>query len=215
MVLSLSALVEPVGSMKQWLPAITGVAGATVPQNWLICDGSTVSDAASPYNGIALPDSRAKFKRGHNSITNANFATNNVYKAGGTIPAGGSDTDGNGGHSHSYNVSAGDHSHDLSSHTHGPGTLSGPQPDHFHTSHGGTNTGSNEVYNGVNSAGLIGSVQNANNVSITSGSTAGPSNNNSGFAGAFNINGSVNPPGSWTSENRPAFLEFVTIIKVK
>jgi hypothetical protein len=211
-VLSLNVIAEPVGSMKQWLPATTGAAGALFPQNWLICDGSIVADSSSPYNGIALPDTRAKFRRCHSTMTNLNFSADNAYKAGGTIPSGGTDSN-NLSHSHSYNVSGGGHTHDLQNHTHGPGNLSGPGPDHYHTSHGpgGYN---NEVYNNGSSGGNIGSIVNASNLTINTGNTATPSTNSTSSYGGFSINGSVNN-NLGATENRPVYQEFVTIIKYK
>lgn len=230
MVLSLSALGEPVGSVKQWLPAITGLAGATVPQNWLICDGSTVADAASDYNGKVLPDTRGKFKRGHNSLTNANFGSDNAYKAGGTIPTGGSDANNHthtlSGHSHnmaSHTHDMSSHTHSMNSHTHGVGTytadfqnqLGGPG---VHTGGGLPNPSiaiiqstsfspfdHNHVVTGGNSGGP------------STGSTAGPSTGNTGGPSLSNTNGpSTDATGSPTvTDNRPVFLEFVTIIKIK
>lgn len=201
--------------MKQWLPATTGLAGATVPQNWLICDGSTVVDASSSYNGIALPDTRAKFKRGHNSLTNANFASDNTYKAGGTIPSGGADSNNlNHNHSFGFNVSSGGHTHSLNSHTHGPGSYSA---DFQNQGNGpGTHTG------GALGNPSIAIIQSNSfspfdhNHNVTGGNSGGPSNNNTDSQGGFSIpvNGSVNSSLAST-ENRPVFNEFVTIIKIK
>ena len=88
MVISINALSEPVGSIKSWLrPTVA----TQLPSGWLICDGSTVVDASSPFDGLAIPDLRAKFPRGHATLTNANFGADVAYFAGGTIPAGGAD----------------------------------------------------------------------------------------------------------------------------
>jgi hypothetical protein len=215
LVLSLSALGEPIGSMKQWLPATTGLAGATVPQSWLICDGSTVADASSAYNGIALPDARAKFGRGHNSLTNATFPSDNTYKAGGTIPTGGTDSN-NLLHSHTYgfSVAGGGHTHSMQGHTHGGGSL---VTDFQNQGNGsGTHTG------GALGNPSIAIIQSNtfspfdHNHAVTGGASGGPSIASTDNQGSFNIpiNGSVNNSLGAT-ENRPVFLEFVTIIKIK
>ena len=197
MVLSLSALGEPVGSMKQWLPSTTGSAGATIPLSWLVCDGSVVADASSTYNGITLPDTRAQFKRGHSTITNANFPSNAVYKAGGTIPAGGSDSN-NLSHSHSYGFNI-DHQHTEQNHSHSVSNYS-----HNHTQVGG---------NQFNDATPLGATSSdTHNHGGSTGSTS-PGNTSTMNSGA-NITGSVNNS-LGSTENRPAFQEYVTIIKVK
>ena len=103
MVLSVNSLAEPVGSMKSWLRADASVP---LPSGWLICDGSTVVDASSPFNGKSLPDMRGRHQRGHATLDNSNFALDATYFAGGTIPSGGAD---------SINLS---HSHGINSHNH-------------------------------------------------------------------------------------------------
>jgi len=85
---------------------------ATLPENWLICDGSTVSDAESPLNGKVLPDLRVKFVRGEQD------AALDVLSAG--VNSGGNDQ-----HSHGIDSetvsgsidSAGSHSHQGSTGT--------------------------------------------------------------------------------------------------
>ena len=118
MVLSLSQISEPLGSMKHWLRATNTIP---VPNGWLICDGSTVFDAASPFNGKTLPDLRGRFPRGHNTLTNVNFPADVVYFCGGTIPSGGADTHAlahsHSGPNHRHLVSIGTHNHTLPSAT--------------------------------------------------------------------------------------------------
>lgn len=107
MVSSISQLSEPIGTTTAWIrPDNT----TPLPHGWLICDGSTVVDSDSPFNGKALPDLRAEFSRGHNTLDNSNFASDTLYYAGGTVPAGGQDT---------VNIN---HSHPTYSHRH---TMSG------------------------------------------------------------------------------------------
>ena len=45
----------PVGTVLPWLKSFTGVPG-TLPEGYMECDGSVVSDAGSPLNGETLPD---------------------------------------------------------------------------------------------------------------------------------------------------------------
>lgn len=115
MVLSINSLAEPVGSMKSWLRAD---ASTPLPSGWLICDGSTVVDASSPFNGKALPDMRGRHQRGHANLDNSNFAVDATYFAGGTIPSGGADSinlsHAHGDNSHAHNTnSAGTHAHSV------------------------------------------------------------------------------------------------------
>jgi len=44
----------PIGSILPWAKSISGVPA--LPTGWMECDGSTVSDAASPINGQAVPN---------------------------------------------------------------------------------------------------------------------------------------------------------------
>lgn len=115
MVLSINSLAEPVGSMKSWLRAD---AATPLPSGWLICDGSTVVDASSPFNGKALPDMRGRHQRGHANLDNSNFALDATYFAGGTIPSGGADSvnlsHAHGSNSHNHNMNSdGTHSHSV------------------------------------------------------------------------------------------------------
>lgn len=52
----------PVGTVLSWLQDYTNTP--TLPDGWAIADGSTVSDADSPYNGQALPNLTNYFLRG-------------------------------------------------------------------------------------------------------------------------------------------------------
>lgn len=45
----------PVGCVLPWLKSFTGVPG-TLPEGYLECDGSVISDAESPLDGETLPD---------------------------------------------------------------------------------------------------------------------------------------------------------------
>lgn len=48
------AVLPPIGSVISWLKTLTGTP--TLPDGWVECDGSTISDADSPYDGVTIPD---------------------------------------------------------------------------------------------------------------------------------------------------------------
>lgn len=102
----IGALTGPVGTITPW---IRNDASTPLPFGWLICDGSTVVDSESPFNGKVIPDLRARFTRGHSTLTNANFAADTLYYAGGTVPTGGTDSN-----SLSHGHSTPSHSHTWS-----------------------------------------------------------------------------------------------------
>ena len=83
------------------------VTPCTIPVGYALADGSTVNDPASPLNGATLPDLRAKFVRGANTL-------GDVGNTGGTTS-----------HTHSVDppstdtISNGAHSHGLSGQTGG------------------------------------------------------------------------------------------------
>lgn len=207
MVFSIDSLKEPVGSMKPWIRANTSTA---LPVNWLICDGSTVADAASPFNGLAIPDYRSRFIRGHNSLTNANFGADVTYFTGGTIPTGGTDSN-NLSHQHSE----GSHNHGINSdnitHSH-PITADGT---HNHNDDGGgsgvSGAHSPGEWNNATPAGRIaaaGSHSHGGNTSNQSVSHnhGGGTNNGNGAGTGFTLG---------STENRPVFTELLHIIKIK
>jgi hypothetical protein len=51
---SLVASAEPIGTVKAWLKDFPGTPPLSA--HWLECNGQTVSDPASPYDGMVLPD---------------------------------------------------------------------------------------------------------------------------------------------------------------
>jgi len=168
---SINALSEPVGAFTSWLrPDNT----TPLPYGWLICDGSTVVDSESPFNGKAVPDLRAKFPRGHATLSNANFAADALYFAGGTVPTGGADTN---------NLS---HAHSVTSHIHSVPSVT------------------TSLSNAGGTPNIFGPASSLGNHSHTTPVT------NSGFSGAFGTNSALG-----SVDNRPAFTETVTIIKVK
>ncbi len=70
-----SGAIVPVGSVISWYGN-----SASIPSGWKLCDGSTISDPASPLNGRSSPSLSGKFIRG----TTGDVTT--------TLPSGGSDT---------------------------------------------------------------------------------------------------------------------------
>lgn len=55
----------PIGTILPWAKTLTGTPA--LPTGWAECDGSTISDADSPYNGVAVPNllSANRFLRGN------------------------------------------------------------------------------------------------------------------------------------------------------
>ena len=61
----------PIGSVTAWLKDYTNTP--TLPANWVECNGQTLSDAQSPYNGQVIPNLngslgaglKGRFLRGH------------------------------------------------------------------------------------------------------------------------------------------------------
>lgn len=45
----------PVGAVIAWLQSLPGVP-QTLPDGFTVCDGKTISDAASPLNGVTIPN---------------------------------------------------------------------------------------------------------------------------------------------------------------
>ena len=62
---------SPIGSVTAWLKSYTNVP--TLPDNWVECNGQTLSDATSIYDGKVIPDLnsavdtglKGRFLRGH------------------------------------------------------------------------------------------------------------------------------------------------------
>jgi hypothetical protein len=191
MPISVFALVEPIGSIKSWLRPN---ASTPLPGGWVICDGTTVVDASSPFNGLALPDLRARFPRGHATLTNANFGADAAYFAGGTIPSGGQD---------SIDLS---HSHTVPTHAHSVVVNAGGT--HTHTTTGAIQT----------SVGVLGP---PGNISFGNDGIHQTHNHTMPVGGSHSHTGSTGTGGSsansalGSNENRPSYDELLLIIKVK
>jgi hypothetical protein len=73
-----STIIAPIGSLLPWLKSYTNTP-QTLPTGWVEADGSTVSDAASVYNGQALPDlNGGEFLRGFTTSGGTGGATTNT-----------------------------------------------------------------------------------------------------------------------------------------
>jgi hypothetical protein len=114
----------PVGSVIAWF----GDAAA-VPDGWKFCDGTAISDPASPMNGVATPDLRDRFVRGTSGAAGATGGADSVDLS----------------HSHAVNA----HTHTVDNHAHGIGADGNHDHGMGHTHTGGTSGGSgNGVYSG-------------------------------------------------------------------
>ncbi len=51
------AALPPIGGAVAWLKTLTGTPA--LPGNWVEANGQTISDAASEYNGVAVPNLNA------------------------------------------------------------------------------------------------------------------------------------------------------------
>lgn len=57
----------PIGTILAWLKSFTGTP--TLPTNWVECNGQTLSDTDSPFDGETIPDLNGSnnFLRGNSS----------------------------------------------------------------------------------------------------------------------------------------------------
>ncbi|MGE4234457.1 MAG: hypothetical protein AB7F43_14120 [Bacteriovoracia bacterium] len=105
----------PLGSIVAWYRPTTATA---VPSDWMVCDGSTVTDAASPFFGQAVPDLRGRFIRGYNGVIGSYQAP--FTTGGSSTHSHGGSTDSQGSHSHSFSGTTstnGSHNHGGSTST--------------------------------------------------------------------------------------------------
>lgn len=112
------SVIPPIGSVLPWLKTLTNTP--SLPDGWVECDGSTISDSDSPYDGVTIPDLNGdnRFLRGSST-------------SGST---GGSDT-----HDHTYSGTTG--SSGQVGLADGNPTPVAP-PNHTHTYSGTTDSGS-------------------------------------------------------------------------
>ena len=88
---SISAACPPIGTIAAYLKSYTNAPA--LPSGWKECDGSTVSDADSPFNGVAVPSLNAgnKYLRGNTTSGGTGGAAVHVHSASFTSGAGGGD----------------------------------------------------------------------------------------------------------------------------
>ncbi len=94
----------PIGAVIDWWRPSASVQP---PYGYVIADGRTISDPASPLNGYATPNLTGKFVRGEASVPTSGFTTGGASNHGHTVgvPA----------HAHSYSVAAHSHGTTVSS----------------------------------------------------------------------------------------------------
>ena len=68
--------VVPVGAVVPWLKSLTGTP-ATLPDNFVECNGQTISDADSPYDGVALPNLNGNAQFLYGAATSGGAKTEN------------------------------------------------------------------------------------------------------------------------------------------
>ena len=106
------AVIPPLGAVMPWLKTLTGTP--SLPDGWVECDGSTISDTDSPYDGVTIPDLNGNnyFLRGNSTsggTGGASSVTSSTPSAASFaddyVPAGGA----------TFNKSKyGDHTHSVS-----------------------------------------------------------------------------------------------------
>ena len=184
----------PIGTVVDWWRATTATP---VPTGFAIADGSVVADAASPFNGQALPNLHDQMIRGISAGQVATYGGDS-----GPPPTGGADTHGHGVNGHTHSMQ--NHTHVSYVHAH-PIANDGA---HFHNTHG-TNVGSNEVFNGVGSLGAIEGAGLHDHLGTTAlnaaGNSSGPSTNSTGSSGSSTD----------TQSNVPAYVGMLKIIRIK
>lgn len=63
----MSAMIQiPIGGIIAWVKSF-GNTPQVLPYGWAICNGSTLSDSQSIFNGLALPNLTEKFLRGNST----------------------------------------------------------------------------------------------------------------------------------------------------
>ena len=71
--------ITPIGAVIAWLKSFTNTPN--LPDGWVECDGSTLSDSDSPFNGQTIPDLNGdnRFLRGDATSGGTGGATASVH----------------------------------------------------------------------------------------------------------------------------------------
>lgn len=74
----------PIGTIMPWYKFMTGVP-ATLPEGWKECDGTQVSDADSPMNGVNVPDlvNTGRLIRGGDTANSTGGGTTHTHTCSG------------------------------------------------------------------------------------------------------------------------------------
>ena len=112
------SVIQPVGSICAWLKNLSGVP--SLPGEWVECDGQTLNDPASVYNGKVIPNlnGQNRYLKGYSTSGSTGGGSHNhstssyssgYYDIGGTRteynPASGSAYYFNSDHKHTVSVS--------------------------------------------------------------------------------------------------------------
>jgi hypothetical protein len=111
-----SPILAPIGSVVAWLKSYTNTPA--LPSGWVECNGQTLSDAESVYNGQTIPNLNGNnyFLRGDSTSGSTGGASTHTHSVSGTsgTPAGTLAVNGAGGtvvaasgHTHSISITSG------------------------------------------------------------------------------------------------------------
>lgn len=92
----IKSVIPPIGSVVAWLKSLTNTP--TLPDGWVECNGQSLSDSDSPYNGVTIPNLNAsgggdqRFLVGGTTsgTTGGNLSIAKLYGTGGVTPWDGS-----------------------------------------------------------------------------------------------------------------------------
>ena len=81
--------IVPIGAVLAWLKSYTNTP--SLPANFVECNGQTLSDATSPYNGQTIPDLNGdnRFLRGNSTSGGTGGSETHTHTVSGTASASG------------------------------------------------------------------------------------------------------------------------------
>lgn len=76
----IKSIIPPIGTVMSWLKTFTNTP--SLPDGWVECDGSVLSDTDSPYDGEVIPDlnNADRFLRGNSTSGGTGGATTSSHK---------------------------------------------------------------------------------------------------------------------------------------